>query len=298
MNREDLIYKWLNHELNADELVAFKKLEDYHSLTKLNKATIGFKSPDYNTSEELQTVLKRIVSNKSKKKTWLPIAASIAAIFVVCFGFYYYTTTLDTTFSTLASQKQTVTLPDGSIAELNAMSELSFNEHSWNTNRNLKLDGEAFFKVVKGSKFEVKTNTGIVTVIGTQFNVKQRSGFFEVICYEGLVNVSYKAYDVNLPAGDRFLIRDGKLIATEKENQNHPSWIDNYSQFKSAPYRDVIAEFERQYDLKIELKSIDDSQLFTGSFTHDDIETALKSITLPLQLTYSKTNRTIILKRE
>ena len=46
------------------------------------------------------------------------------------------------------------------------------------------------------------------------------------------------------------------------------------------------------------LIGIDSTQLFSGSFTHDNIELALKSISLPLHATYSKTNRTIILKRE
>lgn len=298
MNREELIYKWLNHELNADELEAFKKLEDYETLRNLNDGIKGFKASDYDTSDELQSVLRRINFKKSGRENWLSVAMSVAAIFVVCFGFYYYATTVDSTFKTLAAEKQRVELPDGSIAELNALSELAFNEHSWSDHRLIHLNGEAFFKVVKGSRFEVKTNTGIVTVIGTQFNIKQRHGYFEVVCYEGLVNVSYDSYNVNLPPGNRFLIRNGKLIATEKENLKSPAWIDNYSQFKSVPYHEVVAEFERQYDVKIKLKSIDDSQLFTGSFAHNDIETALKSITLPLQLTYSKTNRTITLKRD
>lgn len=298
MNREDLIYKWLNHDLNANELEAFKKLEDYHALTKLNSSLKEFSSQKYDTSKELQSVLKRIEIKKTKRRNWVPLAASIAAIFVLCFGFYYYTTTLDSNFKTLAAQKQTIELPDGSTVQLNAASELVFNKHNWKDHREVQLDGEAYFRVAKGSKFKVKTRSGVVSVLGTQFDIHTRNNIFEVVCYEGLVNVSYNTYDLNLSPGNSFLIRDGKLIATEKENKPHPSWIDNYSQFKSVPYKDVIAEFERQYDLKINLKSVDDSQLFTGSFTHDDIETALKSITLPLQLTYSKTNRTITLKRE
>jgi transmembrane sensor len=44
--------------------------------------------------------------------------------------------------------------------------------------------------------------------------------------------------------------------------------------------------------------NIDTNQLFTGSFAHNNIEVALKAITLPLHVTYSKTNHTILLKRE
>lgn len=298
MNRDELIYKWLNHELTADELEAFKKLEDYQQLVRLNDGIQGFKSTEYHVSEELQTVLKRIEQKKSSKKRWLPIASSIAAIFVVCLGYFYYTTTLDSHFKTLAAQKESIKLPDGSLAELNAMSELSFNKHTWDEKREVKLSGEAYFEVAKGSKFEVKTPVGTITVLGTHFNIKQRPTVFEVVCYEGLVNVKYQSYDMNLSPGNRLMIRDGKLIANEKESKLVPSWIENYSVFKSTPYEEVLNEFERQFDVKIDSKGVDDRQLFTGSFSHNDIEVALKSITLPLNLTYSKTNRTITLKRE
>ena len=36
MNREELISKWLNNDLNDQELEAFKNLEDYDDLVKLN----------------------------------------------------------------------------------------------------------------------------------------------------------------------------------------------------------------------------------------------------------------------
>jgi hypothetical protein len=64
------------------------------------------------------------------------------------------------------------------------------------------------------------------------------------------------------------------------------------------PYKEVIAEFERQYNVAINANTIDTTQLFTGSFAHNNIDIAIKAITLPLHLTYSKTNSTITLKRE
>jgi len=74
--------------------------------------------------------------------------------------------------------------------------------------------------------------------------------------------------------------------------------VHNASIFRSLPYKTVIAEFERQYNVKLTLVDIDTEQLFTGSFTHDNIELALKSITLPLHATYSKSDRNITLKSE
>jgi ferric-dicitrate binding protein FerR (iron transport regulator) len=299
MNREELISKWLDNDLNDQELQVFKNLEDYDNLVKLNTSLQAFKADDYNTSEELENVLSKIKSAKSQTTThWIKPFIRVAAILAICFSLYYYTTTLDTTITTAVAQKTTIELPDASSVSLNAQSLLAFNKNHWKKERDVELEGEAFFKVAKGSSFKVITKSGTVTVYGTQFNVKQRENYFEVICYEGLVGVTYNSKETKLQPGDSFLIIDGKIIAKEKENRSTPSWLNNESTFKSLPYKTIIAEFERQYGIDITLLNVDSTQLFTGSFTHDNLEIALKSITLPLHLTYSKTNDTIILKGE
>ncbi|WP_299555418.1 FecR family protein [Seonamhaeicola sp.] len=298
MERETLILKWLNNDLNDQELQAFKNLEDYDDLVKLNNNIQGFKAPEYDASKELESVLSTIRSNKKQKTHWIKPLLRVAAILAICFSLYYYTTTIDTTITTDMAQKTTVELPDASSVSLNAKSVLVFNKNSWKNNREVELQGEAFFKVAKGSSFNVITETGTVTVYGTQFNVKQRDNYFEVICYEGLVGVTFNSQETKLNPGDSFLIIDGKMIAKEKENSLTPSWLNNESQFKSLPYKQVIAEFERQYNVDITLIGVDSEEVFTGNFTHDSIEVALKSITLPLHLTYSQSGDTIILKRE
>jgi transmembrane sensor len=298
MNKETLISKWLNNDLNDQELEAFKTLEDYADLVKLSDSMQAFKASDYDTSKELDSVLSTIRSSKKQPTHWVKPLMRVAAILAICFSLYYYTTTIDTTITTEFAQKTTIELPDASSVSLNAKSLLAFNKNSWKNEREVTLEGEAFFKVAKGSSFHVITKTGTVRVYGTQFNVKQRDDYFEVICYEGLVGVTFNSQETKLKPGDSFLIIDGKQIAKEKENNANPSWLNNESTFKSLPYKEVLAEFERQYNVAFTLLNIDTNQLFTGSFAHNNIEVALKAITLPLHVTYSKTNRAIILKRE
>lgn len=298
MEKEILISKWLNNDLNDQELEAFKMLEDYDELINLSKSIQAFKADNFDTSSELERVLKTIKTTKKQSTSWLKPFMRIAAILAICFSLYYYTTTISTNVTTDYAQKTTVELPDASNVSLNAKSLLAFNKNSWKNNREVKLEGEAFFKVSKGSSFLVKTETGTVKVYGTQFNVKQRDNYFEVICYEGLVGVTYNSQETKLKPGNSFLIIDGKQIAKEKENSTTPSWLNNESSFNSIPYKEVIAEFERQYNVDFKLQNIDSNQLFTGSFAHNNIDVAIKAITLPLRVTYSKTNRTIILKYE
>ncbi len=299
MKREDLIKKWLDNQLNSHELEAFKKLEDYEDLIKLSNATKRFKAPEYNTSQELNVVLNTISVSKKQSTYWLKPMLRVAAILAISFSVYYYTTTLDTNIITLAAQKTTIELPDETSISLNALSTLTFNKKSWATIRDVGLNGEAYFKVAKGSTFNVITSAGTVTVLGTHFNVKQRENFFEVVCYEGSVEVRYNSNSKILKSGDSFLIINGKLIAKEKETKLSPSWINNESYFKSMSFALVLQEFERQYNVAFNSQHIDVEQLFTGSFIHNNKELALKSITLPLNLNYSiENNNSIVLSRE
>ncbi len=117
------------------------------------------------------------------------------------------------------AEKTAVELPDLSQVKLNAQSRLTFNKKSWNKKREVVLDGEAYFKVAKGSKFSVITKDGTVTVLGTQFNVKHRDNYFEVVCFEGSVGVEYKESSVTLKPGYSFLIIDGNQFAKDKDTR-------------------------------------------------------------------------------
>ncbi len=171
MNREDLIKKWLDHDLNPQELEAFKSLEDYIELTHLDDTLKGFKAESFNTDEALNSVWQEVRSQKTSTNRLFSVLSKVAAILVIAFGIFYFTTTLDTRTQTLIAQQEIISLPDASEVNLNAMSTLSFNKSNWDDNRAINLEGEAFFKVAKGKKFDVITEAGTVSVLGTQFNV-------------------------------------------------------------------------------------------------------------------------------
>ena len=198
-------------------------------------------------------------------------------------GSYFYINTLNEKVSTEFAERSEVVLPDDSEIFLNADSQISYSEKKWDKNRNIDLKGEAFFKVAKGKKFTVSTDHGTVAVLGTQFNVENREGFFEVTCYEGLVSVTHKNEEIKLPAGNSFLVINGKLISTGTPSGTLPSWMNNESSFESIPLKYVFAELERQFNVKVSTENIDTNLLFTGSFNNTDLNMALKSISTPSQ---------------
>ena len=299
MEKEYLIKKWLDNNLTPLEKEAFESLDDYETLTKISKYTKEFRAPEYTYEEALNEFESRIES-KNKVKNWYKPLLKIAAILAIFFGVYYYNSTLNTDVYADVAEMKTITLPDNSVVNLNALSQISFNKKKWKKQRAVTLNGEAFFKVAKGSAFDVLTSLGKITVLGTQFNVKQRNDYFEVICYEGLVQVNYKNVKEKISPGQSFVVLNNtrKIVTNANNIDSQPDWLTGTSGFKSVPLKNVLLEFERQYKIKIISTNINLQQLFTGKFTHNNIDLAIKSILQPLNIVYTKTNNTIILKNE
>ncbi len=298
MEKELLIKKWLNNELNDSEKVAFEKLDDF----KINQAIVEnadyFKASDFSEIDDFETFKKQYNSHRKpiKKLQWLNPLLKIASVLVVAFGLYFMLFQNNITqVKTAAGEKITVALPDESQVVLNALSSIQYNPKQWNEKRSLSLDGEAYFKVAKGERFDVVTENGVVTVVGTQFNVKQRHNFFEVKCFEGKVSVVSDTIKRLLHPGQTYRIMNHKF-SEGATTAATPKWADNMSDFESVPFKEVLAEMERQYNIKIINKNMNVDRLFTGGFVHHDLESALISITQPMNMTYelSSSNQVII----
>ncbi|MEH6535689.1 MAG: FecR family protein [Psychroserpens sp.] len=288
MDKETLIKKWLNDELTPAEKEAFEQGDDFDLHQTIIDGAKQFKASNFSEPRSFNDFksayeTKNITNNRLD---WFKPMLRIASILVVGFGLYF-TLFYDnfTQIETFASQKTTIELPDQTKVTLNAGSEIEFSEKDWNDNRRLNLEGEAYFKVAKGKIFEVITSQGIVTVVGTEFNVKQRNNYFEVQCFEGIVKVTSGEFTKKLLAGDTYRLFNN-IVTEDKTTFLQPDWTTNKSTFKALPFKAVMDEMERQYDIKIIVENVNTERLFTGGFMHDNIENALLSITQPMDLTF------------
>lgn len=77
------------------------------------------------------------------------------------------------TITVPAGQRAQITLADGTRVWLNAQSTLTYASNFGRKERNVELDGEAYFEVTKNKKlpFYVHTEMNKVRVVGTCFNV-------------------------------------------------------------------------------------------------------------------------------
>jgi transmembrane sensor len=297
MKNENEIIKWLNGELSSKEIQDLKQSEGFDTLEKIAHYASHLETPTVDAQAALAAFKTRSLSKKETKvrtlnfKTFFKVAAVLVVLLTSSYFLFFNNTQ---SYETGIAQTKTFRLPDNSEVLLNAGSKITFNEKKWENNRDLTLDGEAYFQVQKGETFSVQTTDGVVKVLGTHFNVKQRNNYYEVSCYEGLVSVTYNNETVKLPPGKTFRVINKQIEAVDDSTTENPWWMQQESSFTRIPLDQVIAELERQYDIKIKADAVDTSKLFTGSFTHTNQKIALEAVTIPLKLSYKIDGKTIV----
>lgn len=285
---ETFLAKWLAGELTDDELKALVSEADFNSFLKIRKGIEAYELLESETDSSFAKIQDQISQKEHKVRRLMPKAwvIGIAASIVLFFGLFTIFDDGITTIETNFGEQKTIALLDGSEVILNSKSILTYDEDNWTSKRTLNLKGEAYFKVKKGSTFTVITSNGDVKVLGTQFNVNAVSDLFEVICFEGKVSVTSKGEDYILLPSKSVRRINGHAIEQWETIETKPTWIDGESTFKSVPLQYVIAALEAQYNISINAEDIDSTIIYTGSFTHKDLSTALKTVFKSLQIRY------------
>ncbi|WP_299121850.1 FecR family protein [uncultured Winogradskyella sp.] len=298
MDKEYLVKKWLSNELSEAEETSFKAMDDAKLYEEIIEEAQLYRGEDHAKVVSFEELDKHLTTEDSNSGTnWMNVAMRIAAVFVIGLAlFTVFNQNNIQSFDTKLAQTETITLPDNSIVNLNELSHLEYNSGKWDEKRTLELKGEAFFDVEKGERFEVITEFGTVSVLGTEFNVISKEGTFKVSCYEGLVSVSYGNEEVKLPAGTEFTLESGTSLKADIAIAE-PNWLKNMSVFDNAKLDAVLAELEKQYNVQVKHQTNTDTIInFTGAFEHNNLENALKSISQPLNLTFSIENDQVILR--
>ncbi len=299
-NKQDdtFLSRWINNELSAQELEAFKKHPEYLHYQKIKHASGLLDTSDYNHEEALGRIKAKIAVKKKKPVIQLwPFYASVAASIAIILGVFFFFDSSVKTITADGGEAILVALPDGSEMLVNKKSTASFDEKTWDDDRSITLDGEAYFKVQKGSTFTVKTSNGDVTVLGTQFNVNAVQKMIEVVCYEGKVKVETEDDEMILKPTMGMLKLADTPITQFTTNELKPEWLSNKSVFRSIPIKYVFIELEKQYKINIIAeKNVNQKEMYTGSFPHDNLTIALQTVfsTLGLKYTLSADNKTLV----
>ena len=302
-SKDNLYARWLEGQLQPEEEQNLKDAGDLEDLEAVVQAMDKLFLPKYD-AEAGYTKFKK--DNPPKETTkirsltirriWPLLAAAASVLLLLYAGNFFLTdsNSIETGNMTTLSYR----FEDQSAVVLNDGSKLVFDEANWQQERVVDLRGEAIFTVQKGIPFIVNTPNGIVEVLGTSFNVRAWGGKLYVECYEGSVRVSSNHQETILTQAQSVNVKDGQMEETQTISHQKPLWTTGSSRFFGENLNQVFKELERQYNIKVNIPTV--NRNFNGGFKHNDLETALKDICLPMGLTYdfSENKKEVIISGE
>ena len=196
------------------------------------------------------------------------------------------------TASAKAGIKREVALPDGTRVWLRQGSTLDFPQQFVDTERRVRLHGEAYFDVAHrdGQPFRVELpNRTFVEVLGTQFAIIQRDTQNTVLVRTGQVrfNTDEAGGNVILHPGEKatYNLPHNTLHKTQVATFNELAWQTGGLEFVKTPLSTVISDLEQYYNVKIVLRNpaLHDC-LHTAPLTNQPLEGVLQTLSLTYQL--------------
>ncbi len=156
-----------------------------------------------------------------------------------------------------------VKLPDGSTVWLNSGSKIVYNNRFAAGNREVRLEGEAYFDVEKDENLSFVVNSGKmhVKVHGTRFNVSAypESEIIDVVLESGkvqLLSPDVASFQYFLSPGERasFLKTTNKLNISKVNTVKYTSWKSGILNIYNQPLSEVVKRLEKRYNQQFEFE--------------------------------------------
>ena len=260
--RQDLIFQRIQNSINEENEDSIPK-----GLTKNNK-----------------------LKEQASIRIWMRWAAIFVGLLVVS-SIYYFAFNEDIISHTTAfGETKNITLPDGSEIKLNGNSTLT-HSRIWESDeiREVWLEGEGYFTVNHlgdQQKFIVHATSDFnVEVVGTEFNVLNRSGKTKVVLSSGKVMLnlqnSAKPERLQMVPGEmaEYTHNDQVLTKKEVDPMVYTSWRNNRLLFDDTSLLEIKSILESTYGLTVivEDESLLEKRLY-GSAPSNDITLLLKGL--------------------
>jgi ferric-dicitrate binding protein FerR (iron transport regulator) len=327
---KDITDKFLNEEsCTKQELIDLKDwLTDInvHSEVESWLAEHWSNSSEVDSNLLIESVYKQIQEYQHEPRNHstfsfykvLKVYQKVAAILlipVIGFGILYWANqqaqSPDQFSETIAprGQKSQIVLSDGTRVWLNSDTKIKYPGNFNQKQRNVYLDGEAFFEVASNARkpFVVHTSGIKVKVLGTKFNLKAYSDEdqIEASLFEGKINLEGNGSAENqiiekevLP-GQSFVYSrtEHELEANRFPEEEINGWKKNQLIFKDDTFGNLVRKVERWYDVKVvyDEKQFYDRRLTFELYEGEQLERLMEVIGLALSVDYKYSKGEIFL---
>lgn len=286
---KETVVRWMEADKkNMEEFLSARKLYDF-TIWQNNQV-----KEVYTSSYKLRKICKELAK----------IAAIfIAAIFLVT---YLYPTNESPVpeksfmqkIYVPAGQRAELILSDGTKVWLNAKTTFTFPDRFDSNQRNVKLEGEAYFDVThnENAPFVIQTDKYNVKVLGTEFNVRAYSEEeivpFETALISGSVEIESMEQSTKmlLQPKEKVYANNGHLQVEPIIEFNQYLWKEGLICFDDNNLAQIFKKLDFYYNIPIKVineKILD--KRYTGKFrSSDGIEHILKTLQLKTKFSYEK----------
>ncbi|EKT59901.1 FecR family protein [Providencia sneebia] len=279
------VIKTTSRELTKSEELEFQSwismseqhLETYYRARQLWKLTANAAGHQKLIDKKDNTTQKRVKLRHIQRS-----AAAILFCILSVGAWQYYSKPTPDYYAQIGEILQ-VTLPDGSVVDLDSGSKLllDFNEHYRQVNL---LSGRAYFAVAPMTQkdqrpFRVQAKNGITQALGTEFSIDEKGDQVNVSVYQHSVKITLNSgEELVVNAGD-FTHYQQKIWPTSSlYNTASANWRQGQIIFHQQTLDEVIGEINRYRNKPVILLSNQHTQKISGVFQIKSIDSALANL--------------------
>ena len=187
-----------------------------------------------------------------------------------------------------------ITMPDGTKIWVNAESKIYYSTQYAKTERNIYLEGEAYFEVAKdtGSLFRVYSGDLCITATGTAFNVDAYSANIKTTLLEGSVDIASKggkSHRLKPNQSIEFNNAQADFNAANKvRTELYTSWKEERWIIREMNLQEFAQKLEKKYNVQISFldESIEQHKI-SAILTTETIEQVMQALKTSLHIDYS-----------
>lgn len=263
---------------------------------KIDQRLRTYQVPAGRTREQAWELLSQKLDEepRPKQRLLMPwwITGAAAAVLLALLGLFQSGLFAPVASTSIAMQ-QTIWLPDSSMVLLNSRSTLKSNYQLIGGKRQLKLEGEAYFKVKKGKSFEVDFPGGTLKVLGTEFNVIAYSREdIRIDCTSGKVQVEVNNQPVILGKGQGMHLTGNKLKGPywieQQEVQNRLKGIYVWHE---EPLDEIFTYLGNRFGYTVSVAPSLQKRNFSGTITLNNLQQSLEVLSGAMQIKYTIDDR-------
>jgi ferric-dicitrate binding protein FerR (iron transport regulator) len=246
-----------------------------------------------------------------RRRVSLPTVVKLAAaaVLVLTVSVFYF---LDQTkpyrvYRTSFGETKTFTLPDGSSVALNANSRLTI-KSDWRNerSRDIWLTGEGFFSVIHKTDdqpFKVHTDEVTVEVLGTTFNVYNRTSGTKVVLNSGQIRLSLTTQN----APEEIVMSPGEMIeyyAKHYEKKavdpdQYSAWMNHRIILDHTSLAEMVHMLEDNYGLEVSVKDKTLlSQTVSGSMPLGDANVLMQQLGKAFRLKILRSGTSVVIEEQ